>query len=112
MTPGKVLNRRIDEGQFMEMREPVLSVWPTGAEVDLDEAVAYQKSLPASKSFLNVVQGLHRDGRTVVFPRGGTPVLEDEISLCRKFLASGIPLIPVTTDSYTRLLQLERPKRH
>ena len=57
MTPGKVLNRRIDEGQFMEMREPVLSVWPTGAEVDLDEAVAYQKSLPASKSFLNVVKG-------------------------------------------------------
>jgi len=108
LIPGKVLNRRIDEGQFMEMRKPVLSVWPTGAEVDLDEAVAYQKSLPASKSFLKVVQGLHRDGRTVVFPRGGTPVLEDEISLCRKFVASGIPLIPVTTDSYTRLLQLEK----
>ena len=108
MAEGGLRNRRIDEGHFMEMRKPVLSLWPTGAEVDLDEALAYQKSLPPSKSFLKVVQGLHGDGRTVIFPRGGTPVLEDEISLCRRFVATGIPLIPVTTDSYTRQLQLER----
>lgn len=103
-----VVNRRIDEDAFLRMRGPVLTLWPTGKEVDLADAVDYQRHQPASKSFLEVVRQLHRDGRTVVFPRGGTPVLEDQISLCRKMVQLNIPLIPVTTDSYTRSLQLQR----
>jgi methylaspartate mutase epsilon subunit len=103
-----VVNRRIDEDVFLAMRDPVLAQWPTGSEVDLDEAIEYQKALPESKSFLKVTQALHEEGRTVVFPRAGTPILEDQMSLCRRLEASGVPFIPVTTDSYTRLLQLER----
>ncbi len=108
MARGRVENKRIDEGEFMKMRTPVLSQWPTGAGVDLDEAVACQKRLPPRKIFHNVVQMLREEGRTVVFPRGGTPVLEDQIRLCRRFVETGIPLIPVTTDSYTRLLQFKK----
>jgi methylaspartate mutase epsilon subunit len=103
-----VANKRIDEDVFLKMREPVLSQWPTGREVNLDEAIWYQKSLPEKKSSLKVAQALRREGRTVVFPRAGTPILEDEISLCRKLEGLGIPFIPVTTDSYTRLLQIEK----
>ncbi len=101
-------NRRIDEDVFMGMREPVLALWPTGREVDLADAVEYQRNLPASKSFLDNVRRLRQEGRTVVFPRGGTPVLEDQISLCRKMVQMEIPFIPVTTDSYTRQLQLKK----
>lgn len=103
-----VANKRIDEDEFMRMRGSALALWPTGKEVDLDEAVEYQRRLPASKSFLEVVRGLRREGKTVVFPRGGTPVLEDQISLARRMEALGIPLIPVTTDSYTRFLHLDK----
>jgi methylaspartate mutase epsilon subunit len=102
------VNKRIDEDLFLSMREPVLARWPTGREVDLGEAIEYQKNLPEQKSFLKVTQGLHDEGRTVVFPRAGTPILEEQINLCRKLEESGVPFIPVTTDSYTRSLQLER----
>jgi methylaspartate mutase epsilon subunit len=103
-----IRNKRIDEDQFLKMREPVLALWSTGKEVDLDEAIEYQKNLPESKSFLKVIERLHREEKTVVFPRAGTPILEDQISLCRKLVESGVPFIPVTTDSYTRLLQFKK----
>jgi hypothetical protein len=67
-----VRNRKWDEGRFLKERRDVLSRWPTGKEVDFEEAVAYHRGLPDSKNFTKVMQGLHRDGRTVIFPRGGT----------------------------------------
>lgn len=100
-----VKNERIDETEFLKMREKVLAMWPTGKEVDLDEAVEYQKNLPDSKNFLKITQKLHVEGRTVVFPRAGTALIEDSISLYRKLEASGVPFLPVTTDSYTRQLE-------
>lgn len=104
----KVRQKRIDEDRFLKMREDVLSLWPTGKEVDLDEGVAYQRNLPESKNFMKITEKLHREGRTVVYPRAGTALVEDEISLCRKLEERGVPYIPVTTDSYTRLLQFKR----
>jgi methylaspartate mutase epsilon subunit len=103
-----IRNKRIDEDLFLEMRKGVLEQWPTGRDVRLEEAIDYQTSLPEAKSFLRVTQDLHREGKTVVFPRAGTPLVEDEISLCRSLEEIGIPLIPVTTDSYTRALQLRK----
>jgi len=103
-----IKNKRIDEGQFLKKREEVLSLWPTGREVNLEEAIEYQKNLPESKSFFKVTEKLRQEGRTVVFPRAGTPILEDEIKLCKTLIESGVPLIPVTTDSYTRSLQLKK----
>src|SRR5512136_1986674 len=104
----QVKQKRIDEDQFLKTRQDVLTQWPTGKEVNLEEAIQYQKGLPDSKSFLKVVQKLHKEGKTVVFPRGGTPVLEDEVKLCKTLYESGVPLIPVTSDSYTRLFQLKK----
>ena len=104
----QVKQKRIDEDQFLKMRQDALSQWPTGKEVNLEEAIQYQKGLPESKSFLKVVQKLRKEGKTVVFPRGGTPILEDEIKLCKTLYESGVPLIPVTSDSYTRLFQLKK----
>ncbi len=103
-----MIQKRIDEDRFLQMRDAVLSLWPTGKEVDLEEAIDYQKNLPESKVFGKVVEKLHREGKTVVFPRAGTPLLQDQIRLCAKLVESDCPLIPVTTDSYTRVLQLKK----
>ncbi len=105
---ANVRNKRIDEDQFLKMREPVLAQWHTGKEVDLDEAVAYQKALPDSKSFLKITRKLQEEGRTVVFPRAGTALVEEAISLYRKLEESGVPYLPVTTDSYTRQLEFKK----
>ena len=95
----------------MEKRKEVLAIWPTGKDVDLEEAVAYQKALPDSKRFHKVLQRAHEEGRMMLFPRQGTPLVDDEIALIRSLNELGIYLIPFTTDSYTRNLQLDKVER-
>jgi methylaspartate mutase epsilon subunit len=104
----KLRNKRLDEDEFLKMRGPVLDIWPTGREVDLDEAVEYQKKLPESKNWHALARELHEEGRTAIFPRAGTGLLEDQISLSKKLEESDVPFIPVTTDSYTRQLDFEK----
>jgi methylaspartate mutase epsilon subunit len=107
----KVSNQKWDEDLFLKERQKVLSMWPTGKEVDLDEAVEYQKNLSEPRIFGKVIEKLTRDNKTVVYTRAGTPILEAEIELNRTLIASGLPLIPVTTDSYSRLCQFEKAER-
>ncbi len=99
----KVKNQKWDEERFLKERKEVLAQWPTGKEVDLDEAVEYHKQLPENKRFGKVMQKLHEQGRTVVFPRAGPPILEQEIDLNRVLVEAGLPIIPLTPDSYCRL---------
>ena len=107
----KVRQRKTDEETFMKMRKEVLSAWPTGKEVDLEEAVAYQKSLPESKNFTKVLQSYHAQGKTGLFPRSGVPVVEEEIKLLRSLNEVGVRLFPFTTDAYTRNLQLDKAQK-
>jgi len=107
----KVKQKRIDEDRFLEMRKEVLAQWPTGKEVDLEEAVAYQRSLPESKNFMKVTERARQEGKTLIWPRAGTPVLEDEIALVKTLVDSGVRHIPVTIDSYSRLSQFDRAQQ-
>jgi methylaspartate mutase epsilon subunit len=106
-----VKQQRMDEGVFMEKRKEVLAIWPTGKDVDLEEAVAYQKALPDDRRFHKLLQRFHEEGRVTLFPRQGTPLVDDEIALIRSLNDMGIYLIPFTTDSYTRNLQLDKVER-
>ena len=47
----KLRFKKWTEEEFFEMRKEVLKGWPTGKDVNLEEAVAYHKALPESKSF-------------------------------------------------------------
>ncbi len=108
MEEKKLENKRVDEELLMKRRREELDRLPHGKEVDFDEAVAYQKSLPDSKVWWKVMKKLEDEGRMSVFPRAGTPVLEDMIELCQSMRDAGVVLIPVTTDSYTRTGQHEK----
>jgi methylaspartate mutase epsilon subunit len=98
----KLRNQRVDEDLFMKKRREWLDVWPTGQEVDYEESVAYLKQLPDNRYWSKVMAKLRREGRMSVFPRAGTALVEDMIELCKSMAASGVVLIPVTTDSYSR----------
>ncbi|MEM3484390.1 MAG: hypothetical protein QXQ64_02720 [Candidatus Bathyarchaeia archaeon] len=98
----KVTCKKWSEDVFYKERNKVLSMWPTGREVDLDEAIEYHKRLPQHKRFHAVAEDLTRRQKTVIFPRAGTPILEDEIELNRSLVEAGLPLLPVTPDSYCR----------
>src|SRR4030067_826008 len=105
MKEKKLENKRVDEELLMKKRREELDKLPHGKEVDFEEAVAYQKSLPDSKVWWKVMKKLEDEGRMSVFPRAGTPILENMIETCRGLREAGVVLIPVTTDSYTRLGQ-------
>ena len=106
-----VKQRRIDEDVFIDMRKEVLSAWHTGAEVNFDEAVEYQRKLPDSKNFGKILAKYHEEGRLGLYPRSGVPTVEGEIQLLRSLNEVGVRLFPFTTDSYTRNMQLENAQR-
>ena len=98
-----IQNKRIPDGEFEQLRKEVLTQWPTGNAVDLQEAVAYHKSMPASRNFSQKLLDAKRDGRTLVQPRAGVPVVEEHIKLMQFLEKEGeADLLPSTIDSYTR----------
>ena len=45
-----IQNKRLSDGEFAQLRQEVLKQWPTGKDVDLEEAAAYHKAMPASRN--------------------------------------------------------------
>lgn len=104
----EIRSKKIDEDEFLKMRAEVLSQWPTGKEVDLEEAIEYQRNLPEHKRSLAIVEKLHKEGRSGLMPRTGTPLLEGQIAICRTLVEAGAPIIILTFDSFTREGQYDR----
>lgn len=98
-----IQNKRISNDEFNKLRQEVLAQWPTGKDVDLEEAVAYHKAMPESRKFAKKLLDAKRDGRTLVQPRAGVPVVEEHIKLMQYLEKYGeADLLPSTIDSYTR----------
>lgn len=98
-----IQNKRISNDEFMKLRQEVLAQWPTGKDVDLEEAVAYHKSMPQERIFAKKLLDAKKEGRTLVQPRAGVPVIEEHIKLLQYLQDHGeADLLPSTIDSYTR----------
>ena len=96
-------NRRIPDDDFRKERMEVLAQWPTGKDVDIDEAVRYHDSIPESKIFSKKLLAAKNSGTTLIQPRAGVPVLEEHITLLQYLQDKGeADLLPTTIDSYTR----------
>ena len=98
-----IQNKRISNDEFFKERQEVLAQWPTGKDVDLEEAVAYHKAMPETRKFGKKLLDAKREGRTLVQPRAGVPVVEEHIKLMQYLEKYGeADLLPSTIDSYTR----------
>ncbi len=94
---------RIAEDSFAVMRRENLARWPTGAGVDLDEAVDFHNNLPRHKQLAWVMRKTVQEGRCLTQPRGGFGTLELQMELMRALDKEGLAdIVPTTTDSYTR----------
>ncbi|NQU60904.1 MAG: methylaspartate mutase subunit E [Rhodospirillales bacterium] len=93
----------IPADEFERMRAETLARWPTGAEVDLDEAVAFHKSLSPQKQLGWVMRQAAAEGRCLTQPRGGFGTHELQMELMQALDKDGMAdIVPTTTDSYTR----------
>ena len=105
-------NKRWADEEFFREREKVLSLWPTGKDLDLDEAVAYLRSLPLPKNYARAVVKAKEEGRTLVQPRGGVALVDDHIALLQCLQdRGGADLLPSTTDTYTRNLKFRQAQQ-
>ena len=79
-----VRNKKIPLVEFLVQRRQVLSQWLTGAEVDLDEAVAYHQSLMnLGKNAVYKLRQAKDLKDTLVGARAGQASLEGQILLLK-----------------------------
>ncbi len=96
-------NKRIPDDEFAKLRQEVLAQWPTGRDVDLEEAVAYHKAMPDDRIFSKKLIAAKAAHKTLIQPRAGVPVIEEHIKLMQYLQDQGeADLLPTTIDSYTR----------
>lgn len=94
---------RFDDDAFNAMRTRNLARWPTGAEVDVEEAAAFHRALPKHKQLGWVMRQADAEGRCLTQPRGGFATLELQKELMQCLDKEGhADIVPTTTDSYTR----------
>lgn len=100
---SEVTNKRLPDDVFHKIRDEILQQWPTGKDVDWDEAFAYQKSIPESKRFADKLLKAKAEGRTLIQPRAGVALIDKHIELLQFLEDQGeADLLPSTIDSYTR----------
>ena len=98
-----IQNKKIPDAEFQALRQEVLAQWPTGKDVNLEEAVAYHKSMPENRIFSKKLIAAKKNRRTLIQPRAGVPVVERHIELLQHLEKFGeADLLPTTIDSYTR----------
>lgn len=98
--------------EFMLMRKENLARWPSGQEVELDEAVDFLGSLPAHKHLATVMRRAVAEGRCLTQPRGGVGTFEGQKHLMTLLDREGLAdIVPTTTDSYTRNERFDLAKR-
>ena len=99
----EIQNKRIEDGAFEQIRQEVLGQWPTGREVDLQEAFDFHRQLPESKVFSHKLSRAKREGKTLIQPRAGVALIKEHIELLTYLQDRGeADLLPTTIDSYTR----------
>jgi methylaspartate mutase epsilon subunit len=109
MVQAPLSQARIDDETFAAMRRENLARWPTGAEVNLDEAVAFHRALPEHKRLGAVLRRADAEGRCLTQPRGGFGTFELQKQLMEMLDREGMAdIVPTTTDSYTRNEQFAR----
>lgn len=100
---AELKNKRLSDDEFFKIREEVLNHWPTGKEVNLQEAVDYLKKVPDHKNFSKKIKKAKEEGRTLAQPRAGVALINEHIELLTYLQDEGeADLLPSTIDSYTR----------
>ena len=99
MTQPPLSESRLADDDFDAMRRANLARWPTGAGVDLHEAVAYLNDLPPHKHLAHVTRMAVAGGRCLTQPRGGFGTFEMHSSKPKFGAADRVPRCLCTAHS-------------
>ncbi len=76
----RVTNRKLEFDEFLAIRREVLSQWPTGVEVDLDEAVAYRSGLALEKNCATRFARAKAQRNIILVPQFGRATFEQTLT--------------------------------
>ena len=108
----KIRNKRLSDEDFARERKEVLATWPTGSEVDLDEAVDFHKGLPPHKNFAWKLLQAKDSGTTLIRTDSGVPSVEEFIEYLIYLQEEGqTDLLGTMVDSMTRNQRYEAAER-
>ena len=68
-----IQNKRIPDSEFHALRAEVLTQWPTGKDVNLEEAVAYHKAMPENRIFGQKLLNAKKTKTTLVLGTDAAP---------------------------------------
>jgi methylaspartate mutase epsilon subunit len=103
-----VVNKKWSEDYFFQERKKVLNMWPTGKELNLDEAVEYHKNLPPVKNAALKVLQAKEKGITYLCPSSGSDTIANHKELLLHLQNEGYAdLLTTYIDSLTRNCRFE-----
>ncbi|HEX2966091.1 MAG TPA: methylaspartate mutase subunit E [Syntrophorhabdaceae bacterium] len=107
-----VSNRRLTDEEFFNERKEVLAMWPTGKDVDLEEAIAYHKSMPRNKNFVYKLLDARQRGEIPLVSDMGYTTIELETELLQYIQKHGQPdFLGHHVDSLTRNLRFAEAEK-
>ena len=59
-------NKKWTRDELEQVRQEVMTQWPTGKDVNLEEAFSYHRALPAHKVFSHKLNKAHQEGKTLI----------------------------------------------
>src|SRR4030043_2231028 len=96
-------NKRLTEDEFLKERQEVLAQWPTGKDVDLEEAIAFHQSLPPHKVWINKMRYAKEHGETYAITGMGKATIEEQIELLTYVEKEGqADILGTSVDSFSR----------
>lgn len=103
-----VVNKKWSDEYFAQERKKVLAMWPTGREVDLDEAAAYHNGMPESKNAALKVLEARKRRITYLCPSSGSDTIDAHKELLLYLQTEGqADLLTSYIDSLTRNCRFE-----
>ena len=107
-----ITNTRLSDEEFARQRKEVLGMWKTGQEVDLDEAVAYHKTLLPKKNVAVKLNEARKRGEILLTSDMAHTTIQQEIELLTYIQNEGhTDILGTMIDSFTRTLRFEEAER-
>ncbi|MFC1905820.1 hypothetical protein ACFLXL_03330 [Chloroflexota bacterium] len=97
-----VQNKKLDLEELFIRRKEVLARWPTGNEIDLEEAIEYRKAIPRSRQMVYALADAAKEGRALVAAHIGHAGVEETMEHCQAVAAIGAGYSNIAPDAYTR----------
>ena len=106
-------NKKLADDVFAEQRKEVLSMWHTGKEIDLDEAVEYNKSLPGDKNIVNKIRRAEANNEIYAACGMGKSSVKEHIELLQYVeKEGGAEVLAISPDSLTRYNRYDEVQKY